>query len=399
MLIHAQNGGDLTLLPPEEGAFFTGKYRDLLTQSGITPSAIDERIEDTFQQLFYGDDSYQRIYYPVGDDMAYMLDTGNNDVRSEGMSYGMMIAVQLDRQEEFDRLWKWAKTYMYQEEAPYAGYFAWHCTPEGEQLDANPAPDGEEWFVMALFFAAHRWGNREGIFNYEAEANAILHTMLHTEDGQRGIETNAFDEETTYVVFVPRMGELSQFTDPSYHLPHFYELWARWAAEDNDFWARAAQESRAFFHNAAHPETYLMTNYTTFSGEPKAMSGYGEYFGADAWRIGMNIAADYAWFAADPWQIDWVNGYLGFFHEQGIKTYVGEYTWEGEPQSPWHSTGLVAMNATAALAATDPIAWEFVQEFWNTPIPTGQYRYYDGLLYLFGLLHLSGNFQIYTPTG
>jgi len=36
----------------------------------------------------------------------------HNDVRSEGMSYGMIIAVLLDKQEEFDRLWKWAVQHM-----------------------------------------------------------------------------------------------------------------------------------------------------------------------------------------------------------------------------------------------------------------------------------------------
>jgi oligosaccharide reducing-end xylanase len=145
---------------------------------GLSQDEIQTRIDEAWQQLFYGNDSNQRVYYPVGEDMAYVLDTGNNDVRSEGMSYGMMIAVQLDKKDEFDRIWKWAKTYMYQSDGPYKRYFAWHCKPDGTQLHANPAPDAEEWFVMALFFAAARWGNGDGIFNYEAEANAILHTML-----------------------------------------------------------------------------------------------------------------------------------------------------------------------------------------------------------------------------
>ena len=50
----------------------------------------------------------------------------NRDVRSEGMSYGMMIAVQLDRKAEFDALWNWAKTYMYQSaDHPAYGFFSW----------------------------------------------------------------------------------------------------------------------------------------------------------------------------------------------------------------------------------------------------------------------------------
>ena len=44
--------------------------------------------------------------------MAFIWAADSDDVRSEGMSYGMMIAVQMNLQPQFDRLWKFAKTYM-----------------------------------------------------------------------------------------------------------------------------------------------------------------------------------------------------------------------------------------------------------------------------------------------
>jgi len=31
------------------------------------------------------------------------------------------------------------------------------------------------------------------------------------------------------------------------------------------------------------------------------------------------------------------------------------------------------------------------------PAPSGKWRYYDGMLFLMGLLHASGNFRIYAP--
>ena len=63
-----------------------------------------------------------------------------------------------------------------------------------------------------------------------------------------------------------------------------------------------------------------------------------------------------------------------------------------------HSTGLVAMNAVAALAATDTVAWSFVEALWEAAIPEGRFRYYDGMLYLLGLMHVTGNFRIWTDT-
>lgn len=382
------------IAPPDTGAFFSGHYRNMLGEWGLSDDEIQARIDQTWEQLFYGNDTSQRIYYPVGDDMAYVLDTGNDDVRSEGMSYGMMVAVQLDKKEEFDRIWTWAKTYMYQSDGDYQGYFAWHCRPDGTQMSPNPAPDGEEWFVMALFFAASRWGNGTGIYNYEAEANAILHAMLHKSD-EGGRVVNMFDDEHHMVVFVPD-GTGATFTDPSYHLPYYYELWGRWAAQDKEYWLEAANVSRAFWKTTAHPDTGLMPDYAHFTGEPKVAGDYGEFFAADSWRNAMNVAVDYAWFAADPWQIEQSNRLLEFFYNQGIGSYSDKFRIDGsEALSPWHSEGLVAANAVAALATTHERGWEFIEEFWNTPIPSGQYRYYSGLLYMFALLHLSGNFQIY----
>lgn len=374
----------------ESGAFYTGTYQNVLAEWGLSEAEIQTRIDQAWQQLFYGDDRNERVYYPVGEDMAYMLDVANKDVRSEGMSYGMMIAVQLDKQEEFNRLWKWAKTYMYNGEgSAYEGFFAWHCLPDGTQIDVNPASDGEVWFVTALFFAAGRWGNGDGIFNYIAEANAILRTML---------SEKMFDPETKQVVFVPG-GVTGTFTDPSYHQPHYYELWSRWATEDNEFWAEAAAASRAFWQTTAHPVTGLMPNYAQFTGEPQPWGDYGDVFYADAWRNAMNVAVDYAWFAADPWQVEQSNRWLEFFYGLGIGRYNTKFMIDGTPVAPQHrSTGLIAMNATASLAATTEHRWEFVEEFWNTPVPAGQWRYYDGLLYMLALLHLSGNFRIYEPS-
>jgi oligosaccharide reducing-end xylanase len=387
--------------PPPVGAFHSGKYQNLFAELlGKSDDEIQAKLDAAWKQLFYGNDDTQRVYYPVGEDMAYIEDIGHDDVRSEGMSYGMMIAVQMDKKEEFDRLWRWAKTYMYHANGPYQGYFAWHCTPEGEPIDANPASDGEEWFVMALLFASGRWGNGTGILNYRVEAQAILDTMLHKQDQNSDLATNMFDAKTKQVVFVPTIGRDSSFTDPSYHLPAYYELWARWADKDNEFWNQAAQASREFFKQAAHPETGLMPDYAEFDGSPTDPWGGGhDAFRFDAWRNGMNVAVDYAWFAADKWEIEQSDRLLSFFYNQGIGSYANQFTLDGEPLSSDHSLGLIAMNAVAGLAATTDKTPEFVKELWDASPPTGKWRYYDGLLYMLALLHVSGNFRIYPPQG
>lgn len=384
------------IVVPNAGAFETKAYRNLFKEMlGKSDAEIQAKIDAAWQQLFYGDDTYERVYYPAGDDMAYVMDIGNDDVRSEGMSYGMMLAVQMDKQDEFNRLWKWAKTHMVHAQAPYNGYFSWHNKPNGEPIDANPASDGEEWFIMALLFASNRWGDGEGIFNYSAEAQNILDTALHTEDGASSLATNMFNKDNHQVVFVPTIGRDSSFTDPSYHLPAYYELWARWAKRDNEFWARAAQASRAFWKTSSNAQTGLNPDYAQFDGSPTG--GDHADFRFDAFRAASNIAVDYAWFAADEWEVEQSNRLLEFFYTQGMDKYVNQYSLDGKPLSSDRSPGLAAMNAVAALAATNEHAPEFVQALWDTKIPTGKWRYYDGLLYFLALLHVSGKFQIYAP--
>ena len=68
---------------------------------------------------------------------------------------------------------------------------------------------------------------------------------------------------------------------------------------------------------------------------------------------------------------------------------------DGKELSKDHSTGLVSMNAAACLASTNENRKDFVNELWNVGIPDGPYRYYDGILYMLGMLQISGNFKIY----
>ncbi|MEM8534495.1 MAG: CIA30 family protein [Chloroflexota bacterium] len=390
--------------PPSTGAYSTNTYRNLFKEYGYSDTAIQAKVDTAFQQLFYGDDENQRVYYPVGDDMAYIWDVGSNDVRSEGQSYGMMIAVQLDKQEEFDRIWKWTKTYLQHQDGPREGYFAWQATTDGEKISQNNASDGEIWLVTALFFASGRWGDGEGIYNYRAEAQAILDAMRSKEATAETTGVyDIFDPENKLVRFVAEdlTLDMTNWTDPSYHQPGFYDLWALWADKDNQFWADAAVASRNFLQTTVHPTTGLMPDYANFDGTPHYCCPTGEgnhhFYGYDARRTQMNIAMDYHWWAKDPWQKTQTDRLQAFFYSEGVTTHGAEYELDGRIISDYHQSGHVAMNTAAGLAGTTTNVWAFADHLWNVPIPDGQWRYYDGLLYMLGLLHTSGNFRIYEP--
>lgn len=384
----------------------TGQYRNLLRElrPDITEADIDRKLAGYWASLFEGGRD-QRIVYPAAatpdGPAAYVLDVGNADVRSEGMSYGMMVAVQMGRRAEFDALWNWAWTHMRYRTGPRQSYFRWQCQPQGcagVGKDAVPASDGEAYFATALLMAAARWGNGQGLYDYNAQAQELLTAMLHKETMNDGIQEGArsmFSPQHGQVVFVP-VGDAADFSDPSYHLPAFYELWARRAArpEDRQRWHEIADISRAYFQKAAHPRTGLTPDYAHFDGRPKVLDGH-EDFRYDAFRTAVNWSVDQAWWGRNPAATGLSHRLLNFFAVQGSghKPYPHLYTLEGRPLNDEPSQGLIACNAVAALLVDEAQAAPFVNALWALDPPTGPWRYYDGLLQFMNLLHITGRFK------
>ena len=208
------------------------------------------------------------------------------------------------------------------------------------------------------------------------------------------------------ILFVPEITP-QMFTDPSYHLPAFYELWSRWGPkEDRAFWAKAAEASRAFFVKTTNPLTGLAPTYANSDGTPhKTMFPQSGEFGYDAWRTASNWSVDWSWWRKAPAERELSDRIQKFFDSQGIDEYGPVYTLEGKDlgatpgltheNHPW---GLVGTNAVASLAATDKKrAKEFVEALWKAPVPSGHGRYYDGMLYLMSLMHCGGEFRIWLP--
>ena len=248
------------LVPWDKGAFQTNRYRNLFVEMGYNNKQVDDKLKDVFNEVFYGP---HKIYFEVGDSMAYITDIKNHDVRTEGMSYGMMIAVQFNRKDIFDRIWRWSKKYMQHQNGPSEGYFAWSCSVDGKPNSEGSASDGELYYITSLIFAANRWGNDTGI-NYRKEAQRIINCSF-LKNGEHGVMP-LIDKETHLITFTPdKFG--SRFTDPSYHIPAFYEVWSRWAYDGRtDFWQKAAAASREYLHKVVNNVTALNPDISNYDG-------------------------------------------------------------------------------------------------------------------------------------
>lgn len=373
-------------------------YKNYFEKFGVSREEAEKRCQEIFDTIFYGSDE-ERFYTPVGSDMGYMEDTGNHDARTEGMSYGMMMSVQMNRKEEFDRLWKWARTNMYMKHGPNKGYFAWSCQTNGKKNSYGAAPDGEEFFVMALIFAGNRWGNGEGIFDYHKEAANLLHTMIN-KDSEKSFGRSMFDQKTGYIKFVAE----EDFSDPSYHLPHFYELYAQVAeGDDKEFCKKAAANSREYWKKACHPETGLSAEYAEYDGSPhvgdqKKYGGRHDWFYSDAYRTILNIALDSVWFGLSDWAREEGKKYISFFERPENESdwdHIYEVDGTKLPEPALHPIAIIATNACTGALCECEESDKWMKRFLETPLRLGDRRYYDNCLYFFAYMLLSGNYQIF----
>jgi oligosaccharide reducing-end xylanase len=411
----------LAAVPPGHGmpapapAAPKGKLPDVFARAGHPARAVDAKIQAAWQQLFHGDPGTaptradgQSIYYQMSPDMAYVEDIGNQDVRSEGMGYAMMIAVQLGHRHEFDSLWNFAQTNMQIKSGGEKYYFAWHTDTTGRIIDSGVAPDGDQWMAAALAEASARWHDGAGTYDYGRQAEQILHAMWHASDSG-GV--NMFDAASHLPTFSPP-GAVG-FSDPSYALPAFYRVFAKADPSDKALWDKAYTAGEKLLQDAPNASTGLSPCYANFDGTPFMWPGetaddnaYSHNFQEDAWRVIANANVDAAWNGVKPWQTEFSNRLQTFFTGQGVTTYVSRYHLDGTPlpsgqntYEPAHAQGLVAMNSTSAISATGPGSRAFVEDMWNTATPSGQARYYDGMLYMLGLLYDSGRFRDFTPPG
>jgi endo-1,4-beta-D-glucanase Y len=472
--------------PPNTGAE-TGQYRNLFVELGVAEEAeVTTRINRDWHRIFgcansscsingcnqttvSGTDNTTpaphnhafKLYYevnaagtivPTGSGIkGYIVDAGNSDVRSEGMSYGLMMAVQMNEKAIFDKLWRWTYEHMYhgQGNTQRKGYFAWQVSTSGNIMDGNSAPDGEIFFATALMFASARWGDGAGIYNYGRYGRLVVHDLIN----RQGLTGDANRSLVCRENKMPRMGPMGEqhnHTNYSYHLPQFFDIWAEeiefgvdnglysgiWnsdaaALADAQFWREAAEVSRNYFHNllknpsqSGFSSVGLAPEYSNWDGSGRTGTGaQGSRIGlwVDAWRVAGIIAQDEAWWGKNT---DFAIRHAATMQNhlslpaQNTRapgrslnnfTYPSAFLLDGTPQpdlAPDTSIGFVGNNAVASLSsslssveAERDLAKEFVTHFWNASSTQGRWRYYDGALSFFSLLTLSGNYRAYFSTG
>jgi len=357
--VSIDGGGSSTTPTPGAGCTPPASYANLfVTLSGHTQADSDAKVAAAWTKLFTPSGSGSLYFNGPGSDESYVKDTYNNDVRTEGMGYGLVIAVQLDHQTEFDRMWTWVRNHMASgcsSSGCTGKQIGWKCSTSGSGCASGGAPDGDEYFAAGLVFAAKRWGNTSGKYNYSTEAQWVLN-LIRTQDFN-----------TTYHLVKFYSGSDNGQTDASYILPAFYQTWACFDTGNAAFWDSAVTAARSYFKAGAAADGYF--------GDQSAYNGSSQVStGVDKIRAVANIMMDWNFFAADPWQKD---------------TYAPAYG-AREKNVGANAEGFCASLLGFGLPASSGKA--FVDRLWSAAIPSS---YWDGTLYMLALLHVSGTFHLW----
>jgi oligosaccharide reducing-end xylanase len=418
-------GGDEEPPAPEPTQITKNLFGGLL---GKSDAEVDEKVTTAVNRFFgigTGEpatpvtDAGYRCYYELPQDptQGFIWAADSNDIRSEGMSYGMMIAVQTDLHDQFDRLWKFTKTNLQypadSTTSAWQNYFKWQgrvdtTNPQSWVVTYGPttvpAPDGDEYFAAALYLAHRRWGS-DGAVNYLEEAQRISSSMLHNAPTpSMGMMDPArypiIHQTENMVTFVPQ-GNSNGFSDPSYHLPAFYDLFALdGPAADSAAWTSVAATSRDFLQRSANENTGLHPDYANFNGTPNTggMNQTHDQFRYDAWRVVMNMAVDYSWFSRDRQMRLQIEKYHAFFStrltENNVENQLFLLNGDTPPDGGGGGSGaLTATLAAGSLASQREDRTRFVENLWNVGQQQGLYRYYQEGVYLLGLLNVAGEFN------
>jgi oligosaccharide reducing-end xylanase len=377
-------GAPTTLSPPTGPSSYPNAFRDL---AGKADADIAAKIATAFAQLFHGDPTTQAIYVPVGSDQAYIHDVYHDDIRTEGNGVAMLVAVELDKQTEFDRLWTYTKAQQEVTTGPARGYFNSICDDTTPCMD----PYGMEQFVTALLFANDRW-NGGSAGPYAADASALLDLLQNKERENGGVvagTTAVFDPTSALVREQPTLASVG-YTRSALEMPAFYDIWAQ--ASGNAFWTGAATAARAHLVATANVTTGLWPMRSYFDGTP--VPNFDTY-SAQGYRTQLNLAADALWGSSTQSEKDLADRVLAFFTPFGTDKTGKTYKLDGTVIDPTHEPGLTAANGALAVASSRVNRADFVNAVWAMPIPTGDIRYYDGILYMVSLLVLSGEYRVY----
>jgi endoglucanase len=253
-----------------------------------------------------------------------------NSTVSEGIGYGMLLAVYANDQDTFDRLWQ------YEQQFPdNHGLMNWYISADGTMaLGTGAASDGDEDMAFALVMADQRWGGRGSLSTtYLAAAQTLIGLIWQYEvDSSRAFVLTSGDQSDGSVINI------------SYFAPAFYRAFGRVTGKASD-WNKVIDTSYTVISatlNATNgnAQNGLVPAWSTPAGVPMTPPGTSMplYHQLDSCRTPFRLGEDYCW-NAEPRALAYLLKISGFYSGVGVANLVDGYDLNGTPHPQFVTTG------------------------------------------------------------
>ena len=289
----------------------------------VPPAAKFADVQATYDKLKTdlltsdGAGGFMRIKRPNSGNPPY------NSSNSEGIAYGMLIAVYMDDQTVFDNLWKYEQLHLGQN-----GLMDWEINPEGTApTGTGAATDGDEDMAFALVMADKKWGGK----------GTLSDTYLNVAKKQIDLIWQFEVDHTRNDVLMP--GDSfggGQVINISYFAPAYYRVFGQVTGKTAE-WNRVVESSYQALSaslNATNKNTTngLVPAWSTPDGVPMAPSGtsHPTNHQLDSCRTPFRFGQDACWFN-EPRAFAYLDKISAFYSTVGAANIVDAYELNGTP--------------------------------------------------------------------
>jgi endo-1,4-beta-D-glucanase Y len=319
-----------------------------------------------------------------------------NSTVSEGIAYGMLIAVYMNDQKLFDGLWKYSQQFL-----DSHGLMHWYIKADGSgpgNGGTGGATDADEDIAFALIMADKQWGGQGSLKkSYLDLAKGQLGNIWASEimDG-KGVKPGTWGDWSTL--------------NPSYFAPSWYKTFA--AVDSGHGWNDVIKTSYDIIFNSLSSangnqnnglvpawvscgETSCSPNANAWGDKPGQAPTNYQY---DSCRTPFRVGLDYCW-NANSRAKDYVTKTSNFFSGIGANKIVDGYKLDGTPQAQTSGKSAAFIGTAAVGAMMSSTYQTFVNEAYASVATlqdlTGG-TYYEDSWTVLSLLALTGNFFDFT---
>lgn len=318
-----------------------------------------------------------------------------NSTVSEGIAYGMIIAVMFDDQPLFDAFWQYALCFLNAN-----GLMSWYIAPDGSRaLGSGGATDSDEDMAWALVMAHRQWGGRGSLGEtYLSHAQRQIERVWQFE-----VDHERFDG-----MLIPGDEWRGQNVfNPSYFAPNQYRIFGEVSGNREGFERVIERGYHIVFaslnDSSQNRDNGLVPAWCDADGTPvEAFPGAMTNYQTDSARLPFRLGQDFA-YNGDPRAQQYLAKVTGFFAALGADQIGDGYELSGapapDPRTARPNAGSAVFVGGAAVGAQHDPRYQSFLDAAYARVRTGKLlarsRYYNHCWTVLSLLMLTGNLVEY----